>query len=181
MSDRCDLVDRARAFACRAHRGQTRKGAGRAPYIVHLEEVARLVAEFGGDEVAIAAAWLHDTVEDCPEVTPEVIAARFGTEVAAVVAELTDDKSLPRAERKRLQRVHAPRRSARAALVKAADKISNVRAIATSPPVGWDTARRADYVDWASAVVAALPPLPEGVRAAFDDAVRMARASLAKP
>ncbi|SIS69650.1 HD domain-containing protein [Phaeovulum vinaykumarii] len=172
-----DLITAARAFAEAAHAGQTRKGAAREPYVVHLEEVAGYVAGHGGSDVAVAAAWLHDTVEDCG-VTPDEIAARFGPEVAAVVAELTDDKARPKAERKRLQEINAPGKSADAALVKACDKLSNLRALVESPPVHWDRARRHAYVDWAERVVAALPAAADPVRPALAAAVARARAAL---
>ena len=60
-----DIIEKAKEFAVRAHDGQVRKGAAQEPYTVHLEEVARLAAGFGAGEAVIAAAWLHDTVEDC--------------------------------------------------------------------------------------------------------------------
>ena len=151
-----DLVARAEGFARAAHAGQTRKGAAREPYALHLEEVADFVRRHGGDDIAVAAAWLHDTVEDCG-VAPVALADAFGAEVTAVVAELTDDKSLPKAERKRLQEANARKKSPRAALVKLGDKASNIRAVGMSPPVHWDDARAAAYVDWALRVAAALP------------------------
>ncbi len=157
-----DILSRAAAFARDAHEGQTRKGAAQEPYFGHLEEVAAFVARHGGDETAIAAAWLHDTVEDCASVEPDDLIGAFGPEVAGIVAELTDDKSLPKAERKALQIANAPKKSARAALVKLGDKASNVRAVGLSRPAGWDAARCRAYVDWAEAVADALPwPLVE--------------------
>ncbi len=151
-----DLVARAKAFARAAHAGQTRKGAAQEPYALHLEEVAAFVARHGGDEIAVAAAWLHDTVEDCGVTGAEVQAA-FGDAVAAVVAELTDDKGLPKAERKRLQVENAGRKSPRAALVKLGDKTSNIRAVGASPPAHWDRDRCEAYVDWGLRVAAGLP------------------------
>jgi (p)ppGpp synthase/HD superfamily hydrolase len=151
-----DLVSLAEAFARKAHAGQTRKGAAAEPYTQHLEEVAGFVARHGGDPVAVAVAWLHDTVEDCATETADLVAA-FGVEVAAAVTELTDDKALPKAERKRLQVAHASAKSARAALVKLGDKWSNVRALAVSPPRDWDVERCHAYVAWAATVVEALP------------------------
>ena len=101
---------RAAAFARKAHAGQSRKGAAKEPYIAHVEEVADFVARHGGDDTAVAAAWLHDTVEDCA-VAPAEIVRLFGVHVAGVVAELTDDKSLPKARRKELQVAGAPKKS----------------------------------------------------------------------
>ena len=170
-------IEDARAFAEAAHRGQTRKGAGREPYFTHLEEVAALVTRFGGDEETVMAAWLHDTVEDCGVISAG-IAARFGARVAGMVAELTDDKSLPKAERKRLQQVNAPGKSPGAALVKLCDKLSNVRSVGQCPPEQWSQARRIAYVDWAEAVVAALPELPADALSAFGRVLRETRAAL---
>ena len=161
-----DLVLRAEKFARAAHQGQTRKGAAQEPYIVHLEEVAAFVARHGGDDIAVAAAWLHDTVEDCG-VAPSEVEAQFGPEVAAVVAELTDDKSLPKPARKAAQLTHAPQKSSRAALCKIGDKWSNVGAVAHSPALHWDDARRHAYVDWAEAVVSALPDFWSSAQSEF--------------
>ncbi|SPH24493.1 Guanosine-3',5'-bis(diphosphate) 3'-pyrophosphohydrolase [Defluviimonas aquaemixtae] len=152
-----DIITRAEEFARNAHSGQTRKGAAMEPYVVHLEEVASFVRRHGGDSAAIAAAWLHDTVEDCDGVEPADIHHAFGADIAGVVAEVTDDKSLPKARRKELQIVTAPRKSGRAALVKLGDKTSNIRSVNRSRPVDWDFERCRTYVDWAEAVVAALP------------------------
>lgn len=171
------LIDTARDFATAAHAGQIRKDAARSPYVVHLHEVAGLVARFGGTEAAIAAAWLHDTVEDCG-VLPEELVARFGAEVAGLVAELTDDKALPKAERKRRQIANAPSKSRDAALVKICDKLSNVRSVGATPPVDWPPERRAAYLDWAAAVVAALPAGAAEARAAFEAVLAEARARL---
>jgi len=151
-----DIVAVARAldFAARKHSKQRRKGEAAEPYVNHLAEVARLVAEAteGRDTVAVLAALLHDTIEDTGT-TREELEREFGPEVAAVVAEVTDDKSLPKPERKRLQVETAPRKSARARLIKIADKTSNLRTIAASPPVGWDLKRQREYFDWATRVV----------------------------
>ena len=161
------LVANAEAFARRCHAGQIRKGAAREPYTIHLEEVARLVAGWGGGEVEIAAAWLHDTVEDCPPTSFDDLEAEFGVQVANIVRELTDDKSLQKEERKRLQIVNAPKKSLSAALVKLADKTSNVGALHHSPPADWSRERRLAYVEWAETVVLALPELPRKALAEF--------------
>ncbi|MDH3264637.1 MAG: HD domain-containing protein [Paracoccaceae bacterium] len=175
-----DLIFRAEALARARHDGQTRKGAGGEPYIVHVEEVARLTAAWGGGDAEIAAAWLHDTVEDCPPTSVSELAALFGVEIAAIVAELTDDKGLPKHERKRLQIDNAPGKSAAACLVKLADKTSNVTAIGLTPPEDWSSERRHAYLDWAEAVVAALPHGLGEARAAFAGAIAAARAALAR-
>lgn len=170
------LIERAAGFAAHWHAGQTRKSRAAVPYIVHPAEVAALASLFGGDAQTVAAAWLHDTVEDCPPTSLADIAADFGPEVAAIVAEVSDDKSLPKAERKRRQIVHAPDSSPRATLVKICDKISNVRSLAQHPPVGWDRKRQLAYLDWAEAVVAALPEGYGPPRLAFARQVAACRA-----
>ena len=101
-----DLVRLARAtdYAARQHIAQRRKGERAEPYINHLTEVAALLAEAtdGGDVVLLMGGLLHDTLEDT-DATYEDLVQRFGADVAALVAEVTDDKSLPKEERKRLQ------------------------------------------------------------------------------
>ncbi len=171
-----DLVRRAEAFARDRHAGQLRKGVTAEPYAVHLEEVAAMVAAYGADETVVAAAWLHDVVEDCPSTSHEEVAAEFGADVAGLVREVTDDKALPKAERKRLQIVNAARKSPGAALIKLADKTSNLRALAVSPPPDWDFERRMGYLAWASEVVAALPSRPEIPLRAFLEAREAAAA-----
>jgi len=156
-----DLVKRAERFARVCHAGQCRKGAAKEPYTIHLEEVSSLVEAWGGSDEAIAAAWLHDTVEDCPPTSHEDLVAEFGDRVANFVAELTDDKSLPKPKRKELQIENASKKTPEAALVKLADKTSNVGAIAKSPPEGWSLARRLQYIAWAEKVVGALPRVSE--------------------
>jgi len=168
-------------FAARRHAGQRRKGAAAEPYVNHLIEVAALLAEAtGGDDAElVAAALLHDTLEDTATEYEE-LAARFGPQIAALVAEVTDDKSLPKAERKRRQIEHAPAASPRAKLLKIADKTSNVRALAVSPPANWDLARVADYIDWAEKVVAGCRGLNATLERWFDAAVTDARAAVAR-
>ena len=128
----------------------------------------------------LAAAALHDTVEDT-QTSLDDIEREFGTAVASMVAELTDDKSLPKAERKRLQVIHAPHVSPAAALVKIADKIVNVRDIARHPPTGWDSARRLAYLDWAEQVVAHCPRVNPSLDACFAKTLAMARRQFAQP
>lgn len=146
------------------------------PYINHLAEVAELVAEAsgGGDANLVAAALLHDTVEDT-ETTPEELAATFNADVAALVVEATDDMSLPQAVRKAKQVESAPHKSARAKLLKLADKTSNPQALAVSPPANWDRARRLAYVDWALEVAAGLRGENPWLEERFDEAVAEAR------
>ena len=162
-----DLLNRAERFARVRHEGQFRKGKAQEPYTIHLEEVAALVERWSGSERAIAAAWLHDAVEDCPPTSVAELEALFGKEIAGILAELTDDKSLPKAERKKQQILNAPKKSNEASLVKLADKTSNIRAIANSPPDGWSLERRLEYIGWANTVVGHLPLLPKEGLAEF--------------
>jgi len=164
-------VLRAADAAARWHVNQRRKGAAQEPYITHLLEVARLVGEAtnGADHNLIVAALLHDTIED-QGVTREEIAAQFNDDVAALVVEVTDDKKLPKAERKRLQIKHAPNLTSRAKILKLADKISNLRSLATSPPADWPVQRRADYVIWTSEVVRGLRGASSLLEQEFDRA-----------
>ena len=168
---RSDKVLRAEEFARRCHAGQVRKGAAQEPYTVHLEEVAAFVESEGGSENVLCAAWLHDTVEDCPPTSFEDIEAEFGNVVADIVRELTDDKSLDKAERKRMQIMNAAHKSEAACLVKIADKTSNLRSLTNSPPPDWDYQRRSDYVVWTVKVVSTLAYQPDGAIQKFLSAV----------
>ena len=152
-----DLVKRAERFARVCHFGQFRKGAAKEPYTIHLEEVSFLVEKWGGSEEAIAAAWLHDAVENCPPTSYDDLVRLFDKKVADLVAELTDDKSLPKHIRKELQIVNAPKKSPEASLIKLADKSSNLGALAYSPPAEWSLERRLAYITWANSVVENLP------------------------
>jgi len=158
-------------FAAHKHRDQRRKDAHASPYINHPIALAHLLSVEGGvtDTRTLVAAVLHDTIEDT-ETTYDELCARFGKVVADVVAEVTDDKDLPKDERKRRQVVHAPRMTRRAALVKLADKTCNLRDMAHNPPTGWLLERRRAYFDWARDVVAALPPVSKRLREVFDAA-----------
>jgi len=158
----------AAVFAAQRHGAQKRKGAAGEPYVNHLLEVAGLVASAltEPDTNLVIAALLHDTVEDVG-VAPQEIVDRFGEDVASLVAEVTDDKSLPKEERKRLQVVNAPHKSRRAQMIKVADKISNLRALLYSPPENWTYERRKQYFNWAKAVVDALPSPPPPLKAEF--------------
>ncbi len=166
-------------MAARWHVHQRRKGIAAEPYINHLLEVASLVTEAtnGTDPRVVIAALLHDTIED-QGVTSEALAAEFGQRVADIVKEVTDDKSLPKAERKRLQVAHAPQKCREAKLIKLADKTSNLRTIASSPAADWSVERRLEYVDWAKAVVAGLRGMSPWLEGQFDEAAERAMGSL---
>lgn len=163
-------------YAARAHRDHRRKGANKAPYINHLIDVCRLLADVGGvsDSAVLCAAMLHDVVEDTP-VTIGEIRARFGDVVAELVAEVTDDKSLPKAVRKQLQIEHAPHLSPGACLIKISDKISNIRDFLIDPPP-WGTARTVGYIDWSIRVTEGLPHRNPALDEVFMEVCRKARA-----
>ena len=162
--------------AARWHKTQKRKGEAAEPYMNHLLEVAALTAEASdGDATCIIAALLHDAVEDQGK-TFEEIKALYGAEVAAIVAELTDDKNLHKQERKDRQIINAPHKSPAACIVKLADKTSNVRSVVQTPPANWTLERKQAYVDWAKSVVERLPHRPAGLLAQFEAAVRESEA-----
>jgi guanosine-3',5'-bis(diphosphate) 3'-pyrophosphohydrolase len=171
-----NVLIRATAFAADKHRNQRRKDADASPYINHPIALADVLANEGNvaDEAVLVAALLHDTIEDT-ETSMEELVAQFGQEAADIVGEVTDDKSLPKAERKRLQVEHAATISGKAKLVKLADKICNLRDIAACPPADWPVERKREYFDWAKAVVDGLRGVHPGLEAVFD------RAFAAKP
>jgi guanosine-3',5'-bis(diphosphate) 3'-pyrophosphohydrolase len=172
------LVLKAADAAARWHVHQRRKGAAEEPYINHLLEVALLVAEATGgtDTNLVIAALLHDAIEDS-EVPKELIADAFGEDVASIVLEVTDDKMLSKETRKREQVETASAKSDRAKMLKLADKTSNLRAIAASPPADWSVKRRIDYVRWAREVVDGMRGINLRLEAQFDDAARAAERS----
>ncbi len=169
--DPVGLILRAVAFAAEKHKNQRRKDADATPYVNHPIALANVLKQEGevGDVAVLVAAILHDTIEDT-ETTADELRAIFGEEITSIVLEVTDDKSLPKAERKRLQIEHAEVASPKAKLVKLADKICNLRDIATSPPADWSADRKKDYFDWAKQVVEGCRGANVRLEAAFDKA-----------
>lgn len=173
MSDKKNelaLIICALEFASRKHKDQRRKDAEASPYINHPITLARVLCVEGGitDYKVICAALLHDTIEDT-ETTLEELEANFGKGIAKIVLEVSDDKSLPKAERKLMQIEHARDASKRAKLVKLADKISNLRDILNSPPVDWSVQRKQEYFDWAKLVVDQVRDANKKLSKVFDD------------
>jgi guanosine-3',5'-bis(diphosphate) 3'-pyrophosphohydrolase len=166
----------AASFAAQRHTGHHRKGDNKEPYINHPLEVANLLANVGGveDIDVLIAGLLHDTVEDVG-VKKEEIVERFGERVARIVLEVTDDKSLPKAERKRLQVEHSPHLSREAKLVKLGDKISNITDVTNDPPADWPLERRREYIEWGADVVAGLRGVNEPLERLFDRTADRAR------
>ena len=159
----------ALTFAADKHKNQRRKDADASPYINHPIALVNLLLNEAGveDQRVLIAAILHDTIEDT-DTTEQELVKHFGKDVADIVLEVTDDKALPKAERKRLQIEHAAHISRRAKLVKLADKICNLRDISASPPAGWSVDRKREYFDWAKSVVDELRGVHPGLEHLFD-------------
>lgn len=154
MNDAIGLILKAIRFSAEKHNDQRRKDSKSSPYINHPIQVAETLYSVGGvnDEALLAAAILHDTIEDT-DATPDEIRREFGNEILGLVLEVTDDKSLPKEVRKQLQISTAARKSPRAKLLKLADKICNARDIVNSPPADWSLKRRQEYLLWTEKVI----------------------------
>ena len=174
------LIAKALTFAAYKHRHQQRKGLDHVPYINHpLELVHVLVVEAGiTDSEVICAAILHDTIEDTDTTNYEVTEL-FGKTIAAIVMDVTDDKTLPKSQRKQLQIDRAPFASYKGKLVKLADKIVNIRDIAHCPPAGWGKERMVQYLDWSAKVIDGVRGTHEGLEMIFDAALQQAYQQLA--
>jgi (p)ppGpp synthase/HD superfamily hydrolase len=177
-SDNARLLHAAQ-FAAERHWEQKRKDVRRTPYINHPIEVAALLADAGGvtDVELLSAALLHDTVEDT-ETSPEEIGEAFGAAVRTLVAEVTDDKSLPKARRKELQVENGPHKSDRAKQLKLADKICNIRSIDADSPAGWECQRKTEYLDWSVRVIAGCRGVNLALERLFDQTLTAARRRL---
>lgn len=171
---------RALQYAAQCHANQRRKGSKHAPYINHPIGLVVELWQTGGvrNIDTLVAALLHDTIEDTAA-KPDDIRRQFGEVVLSLVLEVTDDKSLPQAERKQLQVVNAPHKSPQARQIKLADKINNVHEIAIDPPGDWSFARRREYLDWANQVIDGLRGQNPALEARFDAVLAQARELLA--
>lgn len=166
MESTKELQDRALEFALRAHSGQFRKD-GVTSFIAHPIAVASSLMKAGiGCQVTLAAALLHDVLEDTPT-TYEELREEFGVEVADLVRELSDDKSLSQAERKSLEILHAKTASERARQIKIADKRENLYDIMERPAPGWDATRCRQYCEFACAIVEAASGAHNGLEKLF--------------
>jgi guanosine-3',5'-bis(diphosphate) 3'-pyrophosphohydrolase len=176
------LILKALRFSADKHRHQRRKGEDASPYINHPIEVTETLWNVGQvrDVTLLVAAILHDTIEDT-QTTPEEIKTLFGQEVLSLVEEVSDDKSLPKAERKRLQIETAPHKSFLAKQLKLADKICNVRDVGNSPPADWSQQRRVDYLEWTEKVIAGLRGCNRSLENLYDDVLQEARGKLFAP
>lgn len=161
------------------HRNQRRKDAEATPYINHPIDVAELLWRVGNVRSTrlIAAALLHDILEDT-KTSPDEISDLLGDDVLSIVLEVTDDKRLPKEERKRLQIAHAPRLSKEAGQVKIADKICNVRDVVLNPPKDWDIKRRRQYLDWTEKVVEGVRGCNPALEAFYDEVLLEGRKKL---
>ena len=168
MPTHMELVLQAAAFAAEKHRLLRRKDAEASPYINHPIQVAYILVQADvEDPVVLASALLHDTIEDT-ETTHDELEIVFGHEIANIVVECSDNKSLTKLERKQAQIDHAGHLSKRAKLVKIADKISNVSDIDGAPPAGWSLERKREYYDWAKRVVDQMRGVHPKLEARFD-------------
>ncbi len=169
--DGLKLLLGALTFSARKHKDQRRKDAEGSPYVNHPIALADILCNEADidDLEVICAALLHDTVEDT-DTTLDELEAVFGRAIRDIVAEVTDDKALPKEERKRLQIEHASSLSDQAKKVKLADKIANLRDVAASPPENWSLERRQEYFDWAKRVVDGLRGVDPVLESLFEAA-----------
>ena len=167
------LFIKAVAFAAEKHRNQRRKDGEASPYINHPIALANVLTNEGGvmDVSVLCAALLHDTIEDT-ETTAEELETVFGQHIASIVLEVSDDKTLRKNERKRLQIEHAAHSSYEAKLVKLADKICNLRDMLASPPVDWPVERKVEYFEWAGQVAVGLRGAHPQLQAILDALVQ---------
>jgi guanosine-3',5'-bis(diphosphate) 3'-pyrophosphohydrolase len=173
------LILKAAHFAAEKHRDQRRKDKHASPYIIHPISVALAITQIGGvdDPEILAAALLHDTLEDT-ETTPEELEAEFGKKVCEYVLDVSDDKTLPKDERKSRQIEHAKQISKGAALIKLGDKISNVTDVINNPPEDWDINRRKEYLDWAEKVIENCPKVNDRMENKFKEIIKQGREAL---
>ncbi len=183
MKDDVGLILKAMELAASRHRTQFRKGEDRSPYINHPIQVANLLANEAGeaDPILLTAAILHDVIEDTADTPKEKqdlikqVREIFGEQVISLTLEVTDDKSLEKQERKRLQVEQAPHKSDNAKKLKIADKIMNIRDITDHPPTWWSVQRITEYFEWAEKVVAGLRGVNKRLEDMFDECLKKGR------
>ena len=176
------ILLRALYYAQNKHHDQTRKDEALSPYIDHLKKVAFTIMQVSNvnDMEIIAAALLHDTLEDTAT-NSEELEDLFGPRVCKLVEEVTDDKNLPKQERKERQIQSAANLSPDAVLIRIADKISNVRDVIHNPPKDWSKERRVDYLNWADAVVKNCQHVNQALEEEFDRILAKGRSILKAP
>ena len=167
-------------FSAGKHRHQRRKDEQASPYINHPIEVANVLWTIGdvSDTITIIGALLHDTIEDT-NTTPEEIRTNFGKDVLALVLEVSDNKNLPKHDRKAIQIREAPYLSKRAKQLKLADKICNISDIVNYPPRDWSKQRKIDYLEWAYNVIDGLRGTNIKLETHFDALLAEGRRKLA--
>jgi guanosine-3',5'-bis(diphosphate) 3'-pyrophosphohydrolase len=150
----CSLILRAASFAADRHRDQRRRSNEEVAYVNHPFAVACVLCDEGGvdDDELLAAALLHDMLEETATTQAELRKA-FGPRIAQIVAEVSDDKRLSTAQRKRYQVVHAADVSLEAQQIKLADKLCNLRDVIASDPEAWPLFRKYQYFEWAKEIV----------------------------
>ncbi len=175
------LILRALKFAALKHRDQRRKDPAATPYINHPISVMEMLWDIAGvrEIEVLVAALLHDTLEDTAT-TPQELETLFGTQVLALVQEVSDDKSLPRDVRKQLQVEHAADHSPGARLIKIADKTCNVHDIGVTPPPNWSIERRRAYLEWSYKVIAGMRGTHPALEAEFDRVLEEAQQQVEK-
>jgi guanosine-3',5'-bis(diphosphate) 3'-pyrophosphohydrolase len=171
--DALTVILKAAEFAAHKHRDQRRKGASASPYVNHPIALANVLHDEGhvSDPRVIAAALLHDTIEDT-QTSYEELRGQFGDEIADIVLEVTDTKWLGKKTRKGLQISKAAGASEGAKLVKLADKICNLRDMIAGPPEGWSLERQREYFDWAKRVIDQLRGTNAKLERRFDQLYR---------
>jgi len=173
------IILKAANFAAQKHKNQRRKDVDSSPYINHPISVAKIISIVGKiqDPEILAAALLHDTIEDT-ETTSQELMDNFGERVSKMVLEVTDDKNLSKIVRKQKQIEDANKLSMGAALIKLGDKISNVTDITNTPPINWNIKRRLEYFDWAEKVINNCPKVNKELENYFADLINNSRSQL---
>ena len=182
MKKESGLIEKAKKFATKAHAGQLLKNADAFPFTEHLRRVSALVEESSGTADEIAAAWLHDVVEDT-SVTIEEIRREFGGSIAEIVEGLTDPEHFadhPNKIRKAWQAERVVDKNASVKRVKIADQTVNTQMISTDPPVGWNTEQRLEYVEGARQIATNCAGVSEKLDAIFENAHQDAVATIRK-
>lgn len=175
----CSILLKAISFAANKHSHQRRKDEASTPYINHPISVTLIISEVGGvnDQDVLAAALLHDTIEDT-DTSADELEVLFGRKVRRLVEEVTDDKTLAKDTRKQNQIAHAAKLSPAAVMIKLADKISNIRDVTNSPPVDWSADRRQEYLDWTEKVINNCPKVNPAMEQLFSEVLATGRAKL---
>ncbi|KAI6208280.1 HD domain protein [Aphelenchoides besseyi] len=166
-TDDLALVLKAADFAARRHRLQKRKDVKQTPYINHPIGMS-CTHSYRHWRRTRSPALLHDTVEDT-KTTEEEIEREFGAEVRSIVTELTEDKTLPREQRKKIAVEKADQLSSKARVIQLADKLYNLRDLERATLFGWRHVR--EYVDWSRELVQKIRNTNEAIEAELDDTI----------